>query len=75
MLDGFTVAAIGGERVCMFRMHGCPPTLMKFTTFVTISFTRPSSPLFFSFYFLGGRGWPGEEATESKGPKVTPKKT
>ena len=25
-----------------------------------ISFTRPSSPL---FYFLGGRGWPGEEAT------------
>ena len=21
--------------VCMFRMGGCPPTLMKFTTFVT----------------------------------------
>ena len=31
----FIVAAIGGERVCMFRMRGCPPTLMKFTTFVT----------------------------------------
>ena len=27
--------SIGGERVCMFRMRGCPPTLMKFTTFVT----------------------------------------
>ena len=48
----FTVAAIGDERVCMFRMRGCPPTLTNHICHVIQAFL---SLIFFPFIF-----WEGE---------------
>ena len=60
----------------MFRMRRCSPTFLKLTTICdvshVISFTRPSSPLFFS---RGGarRGRPGYEASQGiHGPAPMP---
>ena len=49
----FSVVLIAGKHVCMFRMCGCKSNrVMKLTTICevsdVISYTRPSSPLFFS---------------------------
>ena len=53
----------------MFRMHRCSPTFLKLTTICdvshVISFTRPSSPLFFR-----GAG-PGEEGLGTRLAKCT----
>ena len=57
---------------CRYIMFACSecvgaPTFGKLTTHCDVShmmtLTRPSSPLFFPFYFLGGGGRPGNEAT------------
>ena len=54
-VDAGSFSVIAGKHVCIFRMHGCKstgPMLMKLTTIHdvshVISYTRPSSPSFFS---------------------------
>ena len=58
----FTVAAIGGEHVCMFMQDAWVPTHTNEIYHICHVISLPL-PYFFPFYFLGGRGWPGEEAT------------